>query len=204
MNTLEKFDKFTKKKCCVLSPTEQIRSGFKRRTDLKKAIKGIGQNPEYARDGGGVLLGLPLEDAERLLMKDPSFQRIGKLEREDPLRPAPSTNINLDSTDDLAEYAQFIYSLQPGSKNISGTRPFENTRQREAEREEEDSDFDPDEYSISSGTDDDVSLESEDIDSFLREPEENTVPPSPPTREQEKRLTHSHPPRLEVVRQNQE
>lgn len=51
MLNMEAYDKAVKNHCCLLTPAERLKTGFKTKTQLKRSIENIALNPEYANDG---------------------------------------------------------------------------------------------------------------------------------------------------------
>jgi len=91
---MERFDKIVKDRCCLLSPSQQIRSGFKTKTQLKESVKNLALNRQYVRDGA--MLNKTLDSIEEHILTAPGIKaktgiRAFKLDRDDiVIRPALS------------------------------------------------------------------------------------------------------------------
>lgn len=92
---LDRFDELVKNKCCVLTPAQQLRSGYKNKQQLKKAVS-IYKDPEkQSQIGGGLSFAyIPEQDVEGILLSSKRHMpiRYVNLDRgtDAPIRPVPA------------------------------------------------------------------------------------------------------------------
>jgi len=91
---LERFDDFVKDKCCILTPNQQLRSGYKNRQQLKRAVR-IYKDPkaQAVYGGGRSFADIPEQEVENILLASKRFMpiRFVDLDRgtDAPVRPIP-------------------------------------------------------------------------------------------------------------------
>jgi len=92
---LERFDKITKDRCCILPVEIQLKTGYKTRKQFTSSINSIYKSVRNQRDfGGAALASAPLINIARLLIEGTEEPiRVEKLEGEadPPIRPMADT-----------------------------------------------------------------------------------------------------------------
>jgi hypothetical protein len=95
MNYLDRFDEKVRSDCCVLTPSQKLRTGMRTMGDIKRASAFISNPLNRSAFGRSNLVKYPLDDIERIILeskvKTPSGIRAVNLDKGDEqvIRPAP-------------------------------------------------------------------------------------------------------------------
>lgn len=130
MTYLDNYDKKVRNECCILSAPGRIRTGFRNKNDIKKAVAIIKDPRNRTAFGRAPIVNVNMDVIEENLIKlgsqKPSGIRAQRLDRGADQVIRPAINQGNDSNDDSSSYSEagtgsFIDEYSGGRSSISGS-----------------------------------------------------------------------------------